>query len=81
MKVELGYTYRDKISGFRGVCTGLVQYISGCNQAVLTPSVKKEGSLESGCWFDEQRLTKEGDPCVVLENVATPGFGDLAPVR
>ena len=52
MDVRLGYTYRDKVSGFRGVCTGTAQYLSGCNQAVLSPKVKADGSLERGEWFD-----------------------------
>ena len=81
MDVKLGYTYRDKVSGFRGVCTGTVQYLSGCNQAVLSPKVKADGSLERGEWFDVQRLAEESDPPVTLENDTTPGFGDAAPVR
>jgi len=59
----------------------MVQYISGCKQAVLSPPAKKDGSLDDGRWFDEQRLEQESDARVVLDNGATPGFGDPAPVR
>lgn len=81
-KINLGATYTDRITGFTGVCTGLCQYISGCNQALLTPKINADGSTKEAHWYDEQRLTLVADvPVVVLDNGATPGFDKAAPIR
>ncbi len=83
MHEALGYTYEDKITGFRGVCTGYVEYISGCNQLLLTPKVGDDGKMVGGSWVDEQRLVLAGNDCrVVLENDSKHLGCDMpAPVR
>lgn len=79
--ITLGKTYRDKITGFRGVATGYVQYISGCNQVLIQPSVK-DGALVDSHWFDVQRLeVDDSAPIVVLDNGSTPGCDRAAPKR
>lgn len=81
MKI-LGATYKDKITGFVGVATGRVEYISGCNQVLLAPKAGQDGSMKSSEWFDEQRLDEvDGAPRVVLDNGANPGCDIAAPKR
>lgn len=80
--IELGKTYADKITGFSGVATGHVNYISGCNQVLLAPKVDGDGKLRDSQWFDEQRLELQGtQPQVVLDNSRTPGPDREAPKR
>lgn len=80
--IQLGCTYRDKITGFEGVATGYVEYLSGCNQALLAPRVGSDGSPRDSCWFDVQRLSlDEATPAIALDNGATPGFDKAAPKR
>lgn len=43
--VELGLSYQDKITGFKGVATGECRYISGCNQILLAGKISKDGSV------------------------------------
>ena len=81
MEIELGAKYKDKITGFVGRATGYVQYISGCNQALLAPAVTAEGSQRDGCWFDIQRLERLNDEVIVLDNSKTPGCDKSAPIR
>ena len=76
---ELGFQYEDRITGFTGVATGHVRYITGCNQVYLTPKVDADGKPRDGAWFDEQRLKKLDFRPVVLDNGQTPGFGPAAP--
>lgn len=57
--IELGKKARDRITGFEGVITGRAQYLTGCDQYVLTPSVK-DGSYQASQWFDEGRLEITG---------------------
>lgn len=81
MEPILGRTYSDKITGFKGICVGVVHYISGCNQAVLVPKLKADGSPVPGEWFDWQRLEEDTTVAqVILDNTAGPGF-DSAPTR
>lgn len=78
---NMGLKMRDKITGFTGVVTGYVQYISGCNQMLLAPKANKEGGFVESQWFDEQRMeTVEGER-VVLDNGDTPGSDRAAPRR
>lgn len=80
--IDLGQTYQDKITGFQGVATGYVQYISGCNQALLAPRVGDDGGLRDPQWFDVQRLEPlSGFPVAALDNGATPGPDRAAPRR
>lgn len=79
--IHLGATYKDKITGFKGVATGHCEYLSGCNQTLLAPPCDEKGALIDSQWFDDQRLQICSDPVVVLENEATPGFDKPAPKR
>ena len=55
MHESIGKSFTDSITGFKGVCTGRIEYITGCNQLLLTPKVGEDGVLKDGAWFDEQR--------------------------
>jgi hypothetical protein len=78
---NLGLTYRDKISGFTGVATGFVQYISGCNQVLLQPKTGKDGVFVDSTWFDQQRIEQVPGKPVILDNSKTPGFDKPAMKR
>lgn len=79
MTFELGTTAKDKITGFSGMVVGRVEYISGCNQILLSPKVAKDGTLRGAEWFDEQRCDQVGKTKLILDNGATPGFDRAAP--
>ncbi|MGM4911474.1 hypothetical protein [Rhizobium sp. 768_B6_N1_8] len=76
---QLGATYEDRITGFRGVATGYVQYITGCNQVLLAP--RSTGEMKSE-WIDEQRLELDSFyPVITINNGANPGSDRAAPKR
>ena len=81
MTIELGRKVKDKITGFSGIVTGLCQYISGCNQALVAPTVGKDGVAKDSSWFDEQRLEYVGTTTLKLDNGKSPGFDRAAPKR
>lgn len=57
MQVQLGDRVREMISGFEGVVTGLCQYLTGCEQALVNPGkIKEDGELVKNNWFDVDRL-------------------------
>jgi len=73
--------YRDRVTGFKGVCTGFCEYISGCSQALLVPRVGKDGKSPDGGWYDVQRLECIGKKIAELDNTETPGCDMAAPIR
>ncbi|MBO9194366.1 hypothetical protein J5277_09635 [Rhizobium sp. 16-449-1b] len=76
---QLGATYEDVITGFRGVATGYVQYITGCNQVLLAP--RASGELKSE-WIDEQRLVIDPTfPAITINNGNNPGCDRAAAKR
>lgn len=81
MSVILGNEYKAHITGFEGVATGFVQYITGCNQALLAPSVGSDGTLRDSNWFDIQRLEPIDSKTIRLDNGPTPGPDKPAPKR
>lgn len=73
---------RDKVTGFVGIATGRVEYITGCNQVLVSPPVKQDGDLPDSKWFDEQRMeVLEEDFISPLDNTLTPGAGEPAPIK
>jgi hypothetical protein len=81
MNQFLGHTFRDRITGFQGICTGYVEYLTGCNQALVVPPISADGAIRSAEWFDVQRLERQANPPVALDNGATPGPDKAAPKR
>lgn len=80
MNKMLGHKVKDKITGFTGRVTGFVEYLTGCNQALVIAE-SKDGKPGETAWIDEQRLEKLNDAPIVLDNRKTPGFDAAPPVR
>lgn len=78
---ELGETLRDKVSGFKGICTGRADYLTGCRQYKLQPKgLNKEKLPWNTEWFDEEQLSVLPDEIVSFK--AMPSSGPCnAPVR
>jgi hypothetical protein len=55
-KLELGQEGKDKITGFKGILTSRVEYLTGCNQYGITPSIGTDGKLGEIHYFDEGRI-------------------------
>lgn len=77
-----GRKVRDRITGFTGTVTGVLFYLSGCNQALVAPEMDKDGKVPDPNWFDVQRLEiVAGVEPIVLDNSETPGCDRAPPVR
>lgn len=84
MKTQLGVKVADRITGFSGIVTGRVEYITGCNQCLVAPRVKEDGALIDSQWIDEQRLEVTNPTPVAiaaLDNTENPGADKAAPRR
>ncbi len=54
--IQFGKKYKDIITGYEGIATAWVEYLSGCNQVLLAATIKGDGALISPEWFDIQRI-------------------------
>lgn len=63
--MKLGNLVRDAVTGFEGIATAEVNYLSGCKQFCVVPK-STDGKMPEGQYIDYQRLT------VVGEGVALP---------
>jgi hypothetical protein len=79
MYANMGRQAFDNITGFSGTVTAFAEYITGCNQVLITAKTGK-GKEAIMQWIDEQRLTFSGKT-VTLDNGKKPGFGPAAPKR
>jgi hypothetical protein len=83
--VKLGMKGRDKLTGFEGVCLGVAQYLTGCDQILLVPDHTGEhGKRPDGEWFDDMRIERVGDKIVKFSNddaaaAEKPGCDEAAP--
>ncbi len=77
----LGRKVTDKITGFSGIVTGYVTYLTGCNQALVVPPVDEKGLMRDSQWLDEQRLTVADGEALSLDNARAPGFDRAPPKR
>lgn len=76
--IKLGSYAKDRITNFSGVVTGHAEYITGCDQYLLSP----QNPDKEPKWFDEQRL--DVDPIiatVTLDNSNGSGADIAAPVK
>jgi len=69
MKTLLGNTYRDKVTGYTGVCIGRCDYLTGASSAQLAPPVGENcKDFDEGEWFEERRLEELDVPPVTLDH-------------
>ena len=77
----LGHTFRDIVTGFEGVCTARIEYLTGCAQLCLNPPMR-EGKLVDATYFDEIRCMDRDVPRVALvSSTEVGGFQSDCPGR
>lgn len=82
MKFAFGTKVRDVVTGFTGVITARVEYLTGCNQCAVQPPVNDKGEIPDGRYIDEDRLVAvEGAEVVKLDTKTANGFDAPPPQR
>lgn len=66
MEIELGCTYKDTVTGFIGVATAHVKYLTGCDRTVLTAKYKSDHKDTVTLNFDDLTLEKQKAKKVVV---------------
>ena len=77
-EIANGMTARDVITGFEGLVTATADYLTGCNQALLTPRETDGNKRLESEWFDVERLEATDAPLFELPPGRTPSGRDEA---
>jgi len=54
--INFGDYVKDIVTEFEGTVTGRCEYITGCDQVLLQPTVGEDGKIRGGQWFDIDRV-------------------------
>lgn len=54
--IEFGKTYRDMVTGFEGICTGMIEWMYGCKQYILAPKTENSSKKDPSSLFFEKQL-------------------------
>lgn len=78
---NLGKKAKDKVTGFKGVITSKISYLTGCDQYGVTPLVKDNETADTE-FFDISRvIVTEPRTVVKRTNTTTGGPNRDAPVK
>ena len=78
---NLGKLAKDKITGFEGTITGYCQYLTGCDQYLISHKVDKEGKSVEGLWIDVNRLNISKKTVIKLNTKKEKGAMDQPPIK
>lgn len=81
MEICIGVKVRDRITGFEGIVTGHVRYLTGCDQFLVQPPVKEGNDFVEARWFDVNRLDVIEADVVRIDTVKAAGPDVPAPIR
>lgn len=82
MKIELGMTVIDEITGFEGIAVARSEWLWGCVSIAVMCGDRKDSIPVPEQWFDEHRLTEvEGVDRLVTPAEVTGGPTRSAPSR
>ena len=79
---KLGEILEDRVSGFKGICTGRADYLTGCRQYKIQPKGLNKSNLPWNAeWFDEEQLVALKVKKFTLESTVTSGPTKRPPER
>ena len=75
---KLGNEARDKITGFQGIITSRVEFLTGCNRYCVQPQQLETGKPLDPIYFDEGQIEVVGNG-LLPEEVQTEKRGACSP--
>lgn len=82
--ITLGATYKDKVTGFKGIAVAVTNYLSGCDRVALQPPLDKDGKVPEWQNFDTNQVDPVGKKVIELvkpQSKAKPGGPRPSPQR
>jgi len=75
---ELGQKGKDKITGFEGILTSRVEFLTGCNRYSIQPTILNNGMPYEAIYIDESQIEILGKG-ILKEEVQGGAKGACAP--
>lgn len=72
MKIQLGMTVKDKVTGFMGVAESKAEYLHGCDRWDVQPVMKEDGSVPESKMIDEPQLKVINNGTLVMVPLPSP---------
>ena len=73
VRISFGAVVKDSVTGFKGTVVARAEFITGCVQYEVVPSVDKDGKMTDSYWIDENRLEIVRAAKKVIAKKATGG--------
>lgn len=73
LDIMMGKEVQDMVTGYKGIVTGKITWLFGCNQYNVVQKAGESGDIKAGEWFDEGRLKVIGEGIRPQEVSATNG--------
>ena len=78
-KHPLGHMATDKITGFTGVITSRVEFLTGCNRYHVQPREIRDAKVVEGMYFDEDQIRVSDEPVILRVEVCGDDPGACSP--
>jgi len=75
MRIALGSKVRDKITGYEGIATARITYLSGCDRIGIQAKIGKDGKVPESHFVDEPMLEVLAGPTSEAKPMAGLGAG------
>lgn len=56
-EAELGDEVECKVTGFKGIVTGVSQWLTGCDKVSVQAPIQKDGKYGESFWIDKAAVT------------------------
>ena len=73
-RIELGWKVRDTVTNFEGIATARCEYLNGCVQVQVHPTIDEKGDIRKAFWIDESQLEKIGEGLLAKKLGSGGGF-------
>ena len=79
--INLGDEVKDTVTGFKGIATGVSEFLHGCRRICVTPKMNKDGTLGEAQWFDEPQIAVVKAKVILAGSRTTGGPMPNIPTR
>lgn len=78
-KHQLGEEAQDLVTGYKGIITCRIQYLTGCNRYGLQKKSEKNAKPEEAYYFDENQIKVIGKGVKIVQTVKQRDLGGPQP--
>jgi hypothetical protein len=78
-QIKLGQKVRDMVTNYEGIAIARVEYLNGCIQYCVKPTISQDGKMPEGEYIDYQQLEIIDNGIDTVLSIGTGGVMPDAP--